>query len=331
MNKLDQLREMSVVVADTGDIEAIRKYKPRDCTTNPSLILKAAALPGYAKLVNEAMQGNQAQGDTGVAVENMQEAARGAGNLDAAVDQLTVRIGAELTRIVTGDVSTEVDARLSFDKDAMTAKARRLIELYEGEGVGRDRILIKLATTWEGVQAARELREDGIRCNMTLVFCLEQAVAAAQAGAFLISPFVGRITDWYKKSTGTQDYLISEDPGVQSVKSIYEHFKRHGYQTVVMGASFRSAAQVEALAGCDRLTISPQYLGELAEDQGQLERQLTPTQDNQSEPELSEADFRWALTENAMAGEKLSEGIRLFHQDSQKLRQLLTRQMAQIE
>lgn len=306
-SKLSQLRTQSVVVADTGDIEAIRKYQPQDCTTNPSLVLKAAQLPAFAGLIEEAAKKAPA-GDAGI---------------EEAIDQLTVKIGSELTRIVPGYVSTEVDARLSYDTEAMIAKARRLIGLYEQGGVGRERILIKLAATWEGIQAAKVLEAENIRCNLTLVFCLEQAVACAQAGVYLISPFVGRITDWYKKATGTTDYPIAEDPGVQSVKRIYKHFKDHGYKTVVMGASFRSAAQVEALAGCDRLTVSPQLLGELEADGGKLERQLFPSESSKTESNLSEADFRWALTENQMAGEKLSEGIRLFHQDTQKLRQML--------
>jgi transaldolase len=306
MNKLEQLKSMSIVVADTGDIEAIKLYQPRDCTTNPSLILKAAQLVGYGSLLTAA-----------------KSSVAGGENVDAVIDRLTVQIGAELTRIVPGDVSTEVDARLSFDKDAMLNRARHLIALYEGQGVGRDRILIKLAATWEGIQAAQVLEKEGIRCNLTLIFGLEQAIACAQAGAYLISPFVGRITDWYKKSTGIKDYAIDEDPGVQSVRKIYAHFKEQGYATVVMGASFRSAAQVEALAGCDRLTVSPQLLGELAADEGVLERQLQPSEGKRTETAITEADYRWSLAENPMAGEKLNEGIRGFHQDTQKLRELL--------
>lgn len=305
MNALEQLKQMTVVVADTGDLEAIRQYQPQDCTTNPSLILKAAGLSGYSHLLDEA---------------------RALGDVEAAIDQLTVRIGTELTRLVPGYVSTEVDARLSFDADAMVHKARHLIALYAEQGVGRERILIKLATTWEGVQAARTLEAEGIRCNLTLVFSQEQAVAAAQAGAYLISPFVGRITDWYKKHTGTADYAPDQDPGVQSVRGIYRHFKTHGYPTVVMGASFRSAAQVRALAGCDRLTVSPALLGELAADTAPLERALTPVPATATEPTLTEADFRWALAANPMANEKLAEGIRGFHEDTEKLRALLRTQ-----
>ncbi|MCD0161709.1 MULTISPECIES: transaldolase [unclassified Deinococcus] len=305
MNALEQLKQMTVVVADTGDLEAIRQYQPQDCTTNPSLILKAAGLSGYAHLLDEA---------------------RALGDVEAAIDQLTVRIGTELTRLVPGYVSTEVDARLSFDADAMVEKARHLIALYAEQGVGRERILIKLATTWEGVEAARTLEAEGIRCNLTLVFSQEQAVAAAQAGAYLISPFVGRITDWYKKHTGTAEYTPEQDPGVQSVRGIYRHFKTHGYPTVVMGASFRSAAQVRALAGCDRLTVSPALLGELAADTDPLAQALTPVPATATEPTLTEADFRWALAANPMANEKLAEGIRGFHEDTEKLRALLRTQ-----
>jgi transaldolase len=307
MNALEQLKAMTVVVADTGDLDAIRRYQPQDCTTNPSLILKAASLPGYS----QALQDAQDMGD-----------------VEAAIDMLTIRIGTELTKIVPGYVSTEVDARLSFDRDAMLTKARHLIELYRAAGVGRERILIKLATTWEGVQAARVLEQEGIHCNMTLVFSKEQAIAAAQAGAYLLSPFVGRITDWYKKSTGTQDYPVDDDPGVQSVREIYRHFKAHGYGTIVMGASFRSAAQVRALAGCDRLTVSPQLLGELAEDHSPLRRVLSPVPATESEAPLTEADFRWALANDPMANEKLAEGIRGFHQDTEKLRTLLRQKQA---
>ena len=311
-NKLEQLKKMTVVVADTGDIEAIKKYQPQDCTTNPSLILKAAGLPGYQNLLGEA-KGWIKSGESA----------------DDVIDKLTVSIGTELTKIVPGYVSTEVDARLSFDKDAALARARHLIKLYEANGVGRERILIKLASTWEGIQAAEELKKDDIRSNMTLIFGLEQAIACAQAGAYLISPFVGRITDWYKKSTGTKDYPVDEDPGIQSVREIYRHFKAHGYETIIMGASFRSAAQVEALAGCDRLTVSPQLLGELEADEGNLKRQLTPTMGSDKEDKVSEAEYRWSLAEDAMAGEKLNEGIRSFHQDTQKLKDLLMGDQAQ--
>ncbi len=306
-DKLEQLKAVTIVVADTGDIEAIKKYQPQDCTTNPSLILKAAQLEGYSGLMDEA-RGWLAAGES----------------VDDVIDRLTVRVGTELTRIVPGNVSTEVDARLSFDKEALLSRARHLIALYEEGGVGKDRILIKLAATWEGIEAARILEQEGIRCNITLLFNKEQAVASAQAGAYLISPFVGRITDWYKKSTGTKDYPVDEDPGVQSVREIYHHFKAHGYPTIIMGASFRSAAQVEALAGCDRLTISPQLLGELAADHGKLEVQLDAEMGHEKEDRITEAQFRYSLASNAMAGEKLYEGIRGFAADTEKLGQLLT-------
>ncbi|GGO21034.1 transaldolase [Deinococcus humi] len=305
-DKLEQLKAVTVVVADTGDIEAIKKYQPQDCTTNPSLILKAAQLEGYGSLMEEA----RARLKSGESVDDV-------------IDRLTVRVGTELTKIVPGNVSTEVDARLSFDKDALLARARHLMALYEENGVGKDRILIKLASTWEGIEAARILQKEGIRCNMTLLFNLEQAIASAQAGAYLISPFVGRITDWYKKSTGTKDYPVDEDPGIQSVREIYHHFKSHGYETIIMGASFRSAAQVEALAGCDRLTISPQLLGELAEDHGKLEVRLDEQMGHEKEDMITEAQFRYSLASNAMAGEKLYEGIRGFAADTEKLGKLL--------
>lgn len=305
-DKLEQLKAVTVVVADTGDIEAIKKYQPQDCTTNPSLILKAAQLEGYSGLMGEA-RGWLKSGES----------------VDDVIDRLTVRVGTELTRIVPGNVSTEVDARLSFDQDALLARARHLIALYEENGVGKDRILIKLAATWEGIQAAGILEKEGIRCNITLLFNLEQAIASAQAGAYLISPFVGRITDWYKKSTGTQDYSTDEDPGIQSVREIYHHFKSHGYKTIIMGASFRSAAQVEALAGCDRLTISPQLLGELAADNGRLEVKLNEELGQEREEKITEAQFRYSLADNAMAGEKLAEGIRGFAADTEKLGKLL--------
>lgn len=313
-SKLEQLKQHSVVVADTGEINAIKEFQPQDCTTNPSLVLKAAQRPEYAHLVTEAIEWAGKRGGN-VAVD--------------AIDKLAVRIGTELTRLVPGYVSTEVDASLSFNADAMLEKARKLIGLYEEEGVSKDRILIKIATTWEGVQAARILEQEGIRCNLTLVFALEQAIACAQAGVTLISPFVGRITDWYKKAQKVETFEISEDPGVNSVKTIYRHFKDQGYQTIVMGASFRSAAQVEALAGCDRLTVSPQLLKELSEDQGELKRSLDPEAQGgvQKDPVLTEEAFRWGLNQNPMATEKLAEGIRQFHADYEKLKDLIEAQL----
>ncbi|SMB97695.1 transaldolase [Deinococcus hopiensis] len=299
-SKLEQLRKFSVVVADTGDFTAISQYRPRDCTTNPSLILKAARQPESAELVNEVVT----------------DCARRGERTEEMLDTLAVRFGVELTKLVPGDVSTEVDAMLSFDVTAMVTKARALIERYEKWGVDRERVLIKLAATWEGIRAAEVLEREGIRCNLTLVFSLEQAVACAQAGVFLISPFVGRITDWYKKAEGRNSYPVDDDPGVGSVRRIYTHFKSQGYATAVMGASFRSAAQVEALAGCDRLTVSPTLLSDLDQDQGMLTRRLGSAQAaTPPTGPITEPAFRWSLLENQMAGEKLTEGLRVFHMD----------------
>ncbi|GGJ43637.1 transaldolase [Deinococcus roseus] len=314
-SKLEQLKAHSVVVADTGEINAIKEFQPQDCTTNPSLVLKAAQRPEYAHLVTESIEWAKKRNSEHVASD--------------AIDKLAVRIGTELTRLVPGYVSTEVDASLSFNTEKMIEKARKLIGLYAEEGVAKERILIKIATTWEGVQAAKVLEQEGIRCNLTLVFALEQAIACAQSGVTLISPFVGRITDWYKKSQKVESFEIAEDPGVNSVKTIYRHFKDQGYQTIVMGASFRSAAQVEALAGCDRLTVSPQLLKELSEDLGELKRALDPAaQDGVQKDEiLTEEAFRWGMNQNAMATEKLAEGIRQFHADYEKLQALIEQQL----
>lgn len=316
MNKLEQLKQHTVVVADTGEINAIKEFQPQDCTTNPSLVFKAAQRPEYSHLVDEAVSWARAKN----------------GSTEDAIDKLAVRIGTELTQLVPGYVSTEVDAALSFDTPKMVEKARKLIALYAEEGVGKERILIKIATTWEGVEAARILEQEGIRCNLTLVFALEQAIACAQAGVSLISPFVGRITDWYKKAQGVSGFDIAEDPGVNSVKEIYRHFKDQGYQTIVMGASFRSAAQVEALSGCDRLTVSPQLLKELSEDTGDLPRHLDPTPQSgvQKDTTMTQAEFLWGLTNNPMATEKLAEGIRLFHQDYLKLAALVEERMTPV-
>ncbi len=305
-SKLDQLRQMTVVVADTGDIDAVRRLAPQDCTTNPSLVLKAVQGPAMAAQFSETVA-----------------RLKGAANPIATIVQdLTVGLGAQLAAIVPGRVSTEVDARLSFDKAASIAKAHALIEAYDKLGVGRDRILIKLASTWEGIQAARELEKDGIQCNLTLLFSMAQAKACADAGVFLISPFVGRITDWYTKSTG-KTYAAEEDPGVLSVRRIYDHYKSHGIATVVMGASFRNPGQIEALAGCDRLTISPDLIAKLAEDQGDLPRKLSPSAAGGAAAVTSEADFRWEHNEDAMATEKLAEGIRNFNIDAGKLEALV--------
>lgn len=316
-SKLDQLREMTVVVADTGDIDAIRTWKPVDCTTNPTLLLKAVSLPGLSNVVQEVLQwGRDQKVSREVAVSRV-------------ADRLAVSVGAELTRIVPGRVSTEVDANLSFDTEGSVEKARGIIAAYAERGVARNRVLIKLASTWEGIQAARILQKEGVDCNMTLLFCLAQAMAAADAGAFLISPFVGRILDWHVKNEGHK-FEPEEDPGVKSVRAIYAAYKTRGIKTVVMGASFRSAGEVEALAGCDRLTISPALLEELDKDQGALPRRLSPEKPGPSPevPAVDERSFRWALNEDAMATEKLSEGIRVFNADLQKLRKTIADKLA---
>lgn len=314
-NKLAQLKTMSVVVADSGDMKAVQAFSPEDCTTNPSLVLKAAQQEENASLVKEVIQT--------VSKDNtVQDALK----LEAILDNLAVAFGAKLTEIVPGLVSTEVDAHLSFDVDAMVKKARHLMALYQARGVKKERILIKLAATWEGIKAAQILEQEGIRCNMTLIFCVEQALASARAGAYLISPFVGRITDWYKKAQGVESFSAEEDPGVLSVRSIYHYLKQGSFATIVMGASFRNIQQIEALAGCDRLTISPALLNELQNQEGSLNRVLSQdvTQlETLPDIDTSEANFRWALNENAMAHEKLAEGIHLFHQDYLKLRKFV--------
>ncbi|UFQ99357.1 transaldolase [Pseudomonas wenzhouensis] len=302
-SKLEQLKQFTTVVADTGDLDAIARLQPVDATTNPSLLLKAAALPRYADLLNQAMSAGQ-------------------GDLGLACDHFGVAVGQEILKVIPGRISTEVDARLSFDTDATLRRAERLIGLYEKAGIGRDRVLIKIASTWEGIRAAEQLEKAGVQTNLTLLFAFAQAQACADAGVFLISPFVGRIYDWYKKAEG-RDFAGSEDPGVQSVTRIYDYYKANGYDTVVMGASFRNLGQIEALAGCDRLTISPDLLQKLAEDDGQLSRQLQPGASGEPRQSLDEGAFRWALNEDAMATEKLAEGIRLFARDQEKLEALL--------
>jgi transaldolase len=303
-SKLEQLKQITTVVADTGDFEAIARVKPQDATTNPSLLLKAASIPAYAKLLDECVK--DCNGDVGLAS-----------------DRFAVAVGQEILKVVPGRISTEVDTRLSFDTDAVLKRAHRLIELYEKAGIGRDRVLIKIASTWEGIRAAEKLEKEGIQTNLTLLFSFAQAVACAEAGVFLISPFVGRIYDWYKKANGT-DYTGSEDPGVQSVTRIYNYYKANGYKTVVMGASFRNLSQIEELAGCDRLTISPDLLEKLAADTGKLERKLSPGHAGEARVHLTEAQFRWESNEDAMATEKLAEGIRQFARDQEKLEALLT-------
>ena len=303
-SKLEQLKQITTVVADTGDFEAIARVKPQDATTNPSLLLKAASIPAYAKLLDECVK--DCNGDVGLAS-----------------DRFAVAVGQEILKVVPGRISTEVDARLSFDTDAVLKRAHRLIDLYEKAGIGRDRVLIKIASTWEGIRAAEKLEKEGIQTNLTLLFSFAQAVACAEAGVFLISPFVGRIYDWYKKANGS-DYTGSEDPGVQSVTRIYNYYKANGYKTVVMGASFRNLSQIEELAGCDRLTISPDLLEKLAADDGKLERKLAPGHAGEARVHMTEAQFRWESNEDAMATEKLAEGIRQFARDQEKLEALLS-------
>ncbi len=305
MNKLEQLTRMSEVVADTGDIVAIARFRPTDATTNPSLLLQAARLPQYEQLIEKAMV--DAARNTGDPLEIAR----------SAVERFGIAIGVEILSIVPGRVSTEVDARLSFDSASSIDSARRLIELYREQGIARERVLIKLAATWEGIRACEALEKEGVNCNLTLIFSEVQAVRAAQAGAFLISPFVGRILDWYKKAEGKTDYAPDDDPGVKSVRRIYARFKEQGYSTIVMGASFRNVGEVEALAGCDRLTIAPTFLEQLAADDGELSRRidsaaldLGPAVDVNGESE-----FRYLLNQDAMATEKLAEGIRGFIAD----------------
>ncbi len=312
MDKLAQLKTMTDVVADTGDINAIRQFKPLDATTNPSLLLKAAALPEYAELLSGARCWAESQG--GSAAEQLADCC----------DKLAVDIGSEILSVIPGRVSSEVDARLSFDTQATISRARRLISLYEQNDIPRNRVLIKVASTWEGIQAASVLEREDINCNLTLLFGFSQAAACADAGVFLISPFVGRILDWYKQATG-ETYTAETDPGVLSVRRIYEYYKTHNYKTVVMGASFRNTGEIEALAGCDRLTISPALLEALAADDGTLSRRLDPAAANgTSKQAVSEAAFRWQLNDDAMATEKLAEGIRTFAADQVKLERLLS-------
>ncbi|MGK6311798.1 transaldolase [Neorhizobium sp. DT-125] len=315
-SKLEQLRSMTTVVADTGDIEAVARLKPVDCTTNPTIVLKALGTPAFADKVKEAIAWGRKQGGQDDAVAA------------AVADRLAIDVGAALAGIVPGRVSTEVDADLSFDTEASIAKARSIIAAYKERGIERDRILIKLASTWEGIRAAEVLQTEGIDCNLTLLFSQAQAIACAEAKVFLISPFVGRILDWYKKSTG-QDYTAETDPGVVSVRQIYNYYKANGIKTIVMGASFRNVGEIEALAGCDRLTISPALLEELDKAEGTLTRKLSP-ETFKAEPlqSLDEKTFRWMLNEDQMATEKLSDGIRLFAKDLVALRTMIQKELA---
>lgn len=311
-NKLEQLRKMTTVVADTGDIEAIKRWQPEDATTNPSLLLNASEIAEYQPLITNALNWASQQGG-----DSEQ-------SLSDATDYLAVSIGKEILSCIPGKVSTEVDARLSFNTTETVKKARKLIALYEEQDIDPNRVLIKIASTWEGIKAAEVLEKEGIKCNLTLLFSFAQAVAAAQAGAYLISPFVGRILDWYKKDTGNAGYPPAEDPGVLSVTEIYNFYKKNQYSTVVMGASFRNTGEIEELAGCDRLTISPALMEALSQDNGELTRKLSPsTKTGNSALPMDEASFRWELNGNAMATEKLAEGIRKFAEDQVKLEQKL--------
>lgn len=309
-NKLDQLKRLTTLVSDTGDIESIKKYHPTDATTNPSLILQAAQIPTYYPLIEEAVRYGESKAHSSQEWKSL------------LLDKLTVNFGVEILKIVPGRVSTEVDARLSFDKEASIQKARSLIKLYKMAGIDRERILIKLASTWEGVRAAEQLEKEGIHCNMTLMFSLGQAIACAEANATLVSPFVGRILDWYKKAEGVSSYAPTEDPGVKSVTQIYQYYKKFDYKTQVMGASFRNIDEILELAGCDLLTISPQLLEELKKAEGMVDRKLDPAAShvlNIQKITVDEKTFRWMLNENAMATEKLAEGIRNFAKDCVKL------------
>ena len=307
MNQLESLRQYSLVVADTGDIEAVARWKPQDATTNPSLLLTSAQDPRFRHLVDAAIR--EARGDTA-----------------AAMDGLFVQFGREILKHVAGRVSTEVDARLSFDLEGSIARAERLVALYERHGVSRERVLIKLAATWEGIRAAEKLEREGIHCNMTLLFSFAQAVACADAGVTLISPFVGRIYDWYRASRKVDDIPVDDDPGVASVTRIYTYYKKHGYKTQVMGASFRKTEQILALAGCDLLTIAPDLLDKLAKAPGALERRLSPEKARAQQVEkihMDEKTFRWMHNDDPMATDKLAEGIRRFDADARKLENLI--------
>lgn len=314
-NKLDQLRALTTVVADTGDIEAIKKYQPQDATTNPSLILKAAQIKEYAPLIDEAIA--YAKSHSSDADQQIADTC----------DRLAVNIGKEILNVIPGRISTEVDARLSYDTDASVAKARKLISMYNEAGISNDRILIKLASTWEGIRAAEILEKEGINCNLTLLFSFAQARACAEAGAYLISPFVGRIMDWYKAKEG-RDFEPAEDPGVKSVTTIYNYYKAHGYDTVVMGASFRNAGEILELAGCDRLTISPQLLQELSDAEGDIPVKLKDTDATEQRPAaMTHAEFLWEHNQDPMAIEKLAEGIRNFAVDQGKLEDMIREQL----
>lgn len=320
MSELSQLAKQTVIVADTGDINAIKKVKPTDATTNPSLVLKAAKMPEFQHLVDDAVQ------------YGLKSSTCPKEQLENAMDRVSVNFGAEIAAVIPGLVSTEVDARLSFKPNRTIRKARRIIKMYAEKGIPSERILIKIAATWQGIKAAEILEREDIHCNLTLLFNLEgQAVACAEAGVTLISPFVGRITDWFKKNTGTKKYAPDEDPGVQSVKAIYKYYKDHGYKTVVMGASFRSKQQILALSGCDKLTIGPKFLEEMAESNGYVPRNLNPPvvkpQVKKPAP-LDDRHFYMRMCRDAMAIDKLHEGIRGFVKDTITLEQIMKERLA---
>lgn len=310
---LEQLGSMTTLVADTGEVAAVRRLQPVDCTTNPSLVLAALKDPAAEALVAREIAAGKAKGL----------------NAEQICDTLTVAVGAELSTLVPGRVSTEVDAVLSFDTEASVARARAIVADYAARGIGKERILIKLAATWEGIRAAEILQKDGVDCNLTLLFSMAQAIACAEAGVFLISPFVGRITDWYKKAEGVEGYAPEHDPGVLSVRAIYDYYKSNGIETVVMGASFRNTGQIKALAGCDRLTISPKLLDEMAAEDAELPRALSPeAASGVPARSLTEAQFRWELNADAMATEKLAEGIRAFDKDHKALIKVIADRLA---
>jgi len=316
LSQLDQLKRLTKVVADTGDFATLKEYAPQDATTNPSLILKAAQMPGYKSLVEKAMADNRKSGIAGDAL------------LGRIMDDLLVLFGVEILKIVPGRVSTETDADLSFDAQGLIDKAHQFLALYQKQGIGRERVLIKIASTWEGTRAAEVLQREGINCNMTLLFSLPQAVACAEAKATLISPFVGRILDWFKAKAG-KDFAPAEDPGVLSVREIYAYYKQFGHSTEVMGASFRNKGEILELAGCDLLTISPQLLGELKNNNEPVERKIDfgIPKGTMEKLQLDEKRFRWLLNENAMATEKLAEGIRIFNADAVKLEKYIAERL----
>mmetsp|Transcript_5330 Transcript_5330/g.10163 ORF Transcript_5330/g.10163 Transcript_5330/m.10163 type:complete len:326 (+) Transcript_5330:110-1087(+) len=312
-NQVEKLKKLTTIVADTGDIEAIRRFKPQDATTNPSLIYKAATMPAYAHLIDEAIK-------------------NGKGDLSATMDELAVNFGTEISKIVPGYVSTEVDARLSFDTEATIAKARSIIASYKEKGIDKSRILIKIAATWEGIKAAEVLEKEGITCNLTLIFSKVQAIACAEAGCTLISPFVGRIMDWYKKNDGVDGYEPQDDPGVKSVSAIFAYYKKFGYKTIVMGASFRNTGEVLELAGCDRLTISPDLLEKLTNSTDEVVQKLDASAYADADIEkigLDEKTFRWMMNEDPMATEKLAEGIRNFAKDIVSLEKIVSAKISQ--